>query len=345
MIDLYKKWTNLLPDITPYYAIKCNPDPMVLDVLADCGACFDAASPAEIEAALDRVQPSRIIYANPCKASRDITHAAQRGVGLTVFDCITEYDKVIAETPETEMRMLFRIYANDPSAKCVLSNKYGATKDEWENILDHVAKSAGATNVVGVSFHIGSGANDPQAFVCAINNARMVFDMACERGLKLNVLDIGGGFTSDNIVKMSPYVQKAVAHFRDAYPNASVIAEPGRYFVETVADLYTKVIGVRRRSHVQDYWINDSLYGNFNCIMYDHVKPVPNALTPHTQPQLPSCIWGATCDGIDKIAEDTQVPFLNIGDWLLWKHMGAYTQAGASRFNGLPFADTQKVYI
>jgi diaminopimelate decarboxylase len=43
--------------------------------------------------------------------------------------------------------------------------------------------------------------------------------------------------------------------------------------------------------------------------------------------------------------QDTKLPPLSTGDWLLWKNMGAYTQAGASRFNGLPFADAAKVYI
>lgn len=346
LVNLYKLWANSLPTITPYYAIKCNPDPMIMDVLAECGASFDAASPAEIEAALDRVPPSRIIYANPCKCSKDITHAAQRGVGLTVFDSVGEFDKIISETGETDMKMLFRIYANDPSAQCVLSNKYGATKDEWEPILKHIAAQPAAMSaVVGVSFHIGSGANDPQAFVRAIAAARTVFDMSADMGFEFSVLDIGGGFTAGNITAMAPHINCAVAEFNQTYPNVSVIAEPGRYFAENVADFYTKIIGVRSRADSQHYWINDSLYGSFNCILYDHAAPTPTALTLHGEPQHTSTIWGATCDGFDKIMQDTKLPPLSTGDWLLWKNMGAYTQAGASRFNGLPFADAAKVYV
>lgn len=345
-MNLYKLWTKSLPTITPYYAIKCNPDPMILDVLAECGASFDAASPAEIEAALDRVPPSRIIYANPCKCPKDITHAAQRGVGLTVFDSICEFDKIIAETVETDMKMLFRIYANDPSAKCVLSNKYGATKDEWRDILQHIASQpAAVSNVVGVSFHIGSGANDPQAFVRAIAAARTVFDMAATMGFEFSVLDIGGGFTSGNIAAMAPHINSATEDFIQAYPRVSVIAEPGRYFAENVADFYTKIIGVRSRSDSRHYWINDSLYGSFNCILYDHAMPQPMPLTLHGEPEYVSTIWGATCDGFDKIMQDTKLPMLSMGDWILWRNMGAYTQAGASRFNGLPFADAVKVYV
>ena len=348
--NLYKKWITLMPGIVPYYAIKCNPDPSVLSCLADMGACFDAASPAEMEAALDLVSPSRIIYANPCKPMNDIYTACKRGIPLTVFDNIQEYDKIMDGTRDVgggagDMSMLFRIYASDPSAKCVLSNKYGATADEWRHILKEVCERGGIDKVKGVSFHIGSGANDPNAFSQAIEAAREVFDIAREIGFTMSVLDIGGGFTYTNIEKMASCVNRAVAEFQAAYPDTSVIAEPGRYFAESIANLYTKIIGVRVRASERHYWINDSLYGSFNNIMYDHAHPVPTAMVLHGQPQVPAVIWGSTCDGMDKIMEAYPLPILSMNDWLCWENMGAYTQAGASHFNGIPFADVHKIYI
>ncbi|KAI7052089.1 Ornithine, partial [Hortaea werneckii] len=50
--DVYRqhmRWKNHLGRVTPHYAVKCNPDPMVLRLLAALGAGFDCASKAEIE--------------------------------------------------------------------------------------------------------------------------------------------------------------------------------------------------------------------------------------------------------------------------------------------------------
>lgn len=345
--NLYKRWVTLMPDVVPYYAIKCNPDPYVLSCLADMGACFDAASPAEMTAALELVPPSRIIYANPCKPTGDISTACKKGISLTVFDNIQEFDKIMSEAEAGGMEMLFRIYASDPTAKCVLSNKYGATADEWKHILSEVVgRGEGARGrVKGVSFHIGSGANDPRAFASAIDAARTVFEMAKHMGFTMSVLDIGGGFTYTNIEHMAVCVNESIAEFHATYPDVSIIAEPGRYFAESIADLYTKIIGVRVRSNERHYWINDSIYGSFNNIVYDHAQPIPTAVVLHDHPHVNAVIWGSTCDGMDKIVESVPLPILSLNDWLRWDNMGAYTQAGASHFNGIPFADIQKIYI
>lgn len=61
-------WKRELPNVHPFYAIKCNPDEGILRVLNSLGVNFDCASREEIALVLSLgVEPSRIIYANPCK--------------------------------------------------------------------------------------------------------------------------------------------------------------------------------------------------------------------------------------------------------------------------------------
>lgn len=48
-------------------------------------------------------------------------------------------------------------------------------------------------DVIGVSFHVGSGCTDPETFVQAVSDARCVFDMGTEVGFSMYLLDIGGG--------------------------------------------------------------------------------------------------------------------------------------------------------
>ena len=84
------------------------------------------------------------------------------------------------------------------------------------------------------------------------------------------------------------------------------------------------------------------MYGAFNCITFDHQSPKPIPLSRNgefyhfnNETQEYSCsIWGPTCDSIDLIAKDIMLPQLHIGDWLVFKNMGAYTLASSSNFNG-----------
>jgi ornithine decarboxylase len=49
-----------------------------------------------------------------------------------------------------------------------------------------------------------------------------------------------------------------------------------------------------------------------------------------------SIIWGPTADSHDVILQNVMLPELHVGDWLVWKDMGAYTLALSNTFNGLP---------
>lgn len=93
-------------------------------------------------------------------------------------------------------------------------------------------------------------------------------------------------------------------------------------------------------------YINDGVYGSFNCILFDHQHPTPTVLslnssfhTPTSSSSssqlIPSSVWGPTCDGIDLVCPLIQLPAsLGVGDWLEFHGMGAYTVCAASGFNG-----------
>ena len=130
-----------------------------------------------------------IIYAHPIKRPSDFRFALSRGVSLATYDSELELDKVAIHYPD--MDLVLRIRADDPTARCQLGNKYGAEPQMWERLL--VAAKQRGLRVVGVSFHVGSGATDPMAYRRAIGSARLVFEMATELGFSMRLLDIGGG--------------------------------------------------------------------------------------------------------------------------------------------------------
>lgn len=339
---IYQSWRALLPEVAPHYAVKCNPDPQMVKVLAELGCSFDCASPAEIAQVLAAQVPvARIIYANPCKRPADLAFAAERGVRTTTFDSLCELDKVLAHAPD--MALVLRIYAHDPGAQCVMSHKYGATEEEWPAILARARQRR--ANLVGVSFHIGSGACNPGAFTTAIEQARKLADLARDAGFVLSLVDIGGGFTVANFRTMAVAVRAALARCFPPGAGVRCISEPGRLFAESIACLYTSVIGVRQRGDVRSVTITDSIYGSFNCIANDHALPVPVPLGDAAAAEcVPTQLFMESCDGYDAFPRLLSLPRLQYGDRLLWRNMGAYTVAASSAFNGMDFARPRTLY-
>lgn len=93
-------------------------------------------------------------------------------------------------------RLVLRIRYDDPTALYQLGKKYGADPNtEAESIL-RLSKSLNL-NVIGVSFHIGSGSKDYTVYQNAIKSARKVFDVGLSMGIRMNLLDIGGGFPGE----------------------------------------------------------------------------------------------------------------------------------------------------
>jgi len=97
------------------------------------------------------------------------------------------------------------------------------------------------------------------------------------------------------------------------------------------------------------YYLSDGVYGSFNNIVFDHAQPHPVLLNVGKADPAKSLLlyksrlFGPTCDSIDVICDCVELPELEIGDWLLFPQMGAYTIAAASSFNG--FAPPQSSYI
>ncbi|KAK4156327.1 pyridoxal-dependent decarboxylase [Chaetomidium leptoderma] len=345
------RWKLNLPRVKPFYAVKCNPDPKLLGLLSALGTGFDCASKAEIEQVLSLgVDPSRIIYAQPCKTNSYVRYVANQGVRQMTFDNADELRKIARVYPGAEL--FLRILTDDSSSMCRLSLKFGASLDSTDSLLA-LARELGL-NVVGVSFHVGSGASDPGAFLKAVQDAHIVFQQASSYGFSLKTLDVGGGFCSDDTFEqMADVLGAALDDYFPAHSGINLIAEPGRYYASTAFTLACNVIARRtiEDASAASYmmYVNDGLYGNFSSIMFDHQHPIAKVLrsggrtlydTPAAEATdavdgIEYSIWGPTCDGIDRITDSVRFPLLlDVGDWFYFEDMGAYTMCSATTFNG-----------
>jgi ornithine decarboxylase len=217
-----------------------------LRLLGALGAGFDCASQNEINTALrvGNVDPSRIIFANPCKAMSFIRHAARAQVDKMTFDNTDELYKIARGHPGA--KLVVRILTDDSKSLCRLGLKFGAPLVTVPTLLSK-ARELGL-DVIGVSFHVGSGCFDPCAFADAIMRARTAFEMGREAGYEFELLDIGGGFEDAHFEETAGVVNSALdQYFRDR-TNVKVIAEPGRYYVSRAFTLATNIIARRAKA-------------------------------------------------------------------------------------------------
>jgi ornithine decarboxylase len=331
-----RRWRKNLPNVEIFYAIKSNPSCQIVQTLVDLKCSFDCASVNEISRVQkvmgDSFDPSYVIFAHPTKSRESIEYALSQGVDLFVIDCVSELDKF---KPEDNAGLVLRIDSHDPSAACVLASKYGAHHDEWEDIAKKATEQS--LKMVGVSFHIGSGARRLDCYRQAICDARRCMDVlqACGHD-QVRVCDIGGGFVSETFERAAEIINLALSENGFDDPYYVVIGEPGRFICKDAFTLYTPILSVKRNSIV----IADSTYGSFNCIANDHANPLPCFDEDESQtPFRNVVVYGHSCDGADVVCRDLKIPESKIraGEELRWNSMGAYTFAAASGFNGLQF--------
>ena len=248
--DNYRKLKDAVPQAGIYYAIKANPAPEVLGVLAKLGSSFDTASVNEIDMALrSGVSADRISYGNTIKKKADIAAAYARGVRLFAFDSQAELDKLAQAAPGA--RVFCRILTSGEGADWPLSRKFGCDPEMARELLI----SAASKGVVphGVSFHVGSQMKNVDAWDAAVAQAAWVFRECEDAGVQLNMLNMGGGFPTKyrkDIPAMGSYgeaIHAALAkHFGNRVPE--IIVEPGRQMVGNSGVIDTEVVLVSRKS-------------------------------------------------------------------------------------------------
>jgi ornithine decarboxylase len=244
LFDSYTNWLRLLPNVHPYYAVKCNPNPVILDALASLGCNFDCASENEMKMVIEITKdPSRIIFANPCKMSSQIRYARANDVDLMTFDCEEELYKIKLYHPYA--KLVLRLAVDDSKSRCKFNKKFGCKLSQVEELLNIVKTLK--LDVIGFSFHVGSGCSSADTFYDAIYECRKACDIAERVGIGISVIDIGGGFPGvDKNIKFEDIAKRindGITEFFLEKTGIQFIAEPGRYFAESSHTLVLNVIG------------------------------------------------------------------------------------------------------
>ena len=340
----YAMFKRHLPRVMAYYAVKANPDPLIVKTFYEAGASFDVASLAELQVVYQYVKDlpakqlqdfiwDKIIYAHPIKAVETLRELDPYKP-LVTYDNLEEIRKIKQYAPHAGLCL--RIKVPNTGAMVELSSKFGAAPGEAVDLIQ-AAHDAGLV-VEGLSFHVGSQTTNFENYVQALNLAAGVFAEAASRGYKLLRLDIGGGFPAPYDEQVKPF--RALARRINSEierlfsPETEILAEPGRFLVATACASVASVIGKAVRDGRKCYYLDDGVYHTYSGIIFDHCKYRVKAFKPG--PTEISAVFGPTCDALDTISLAESLPKLELGDLVYSENIGAYSHASSTFFNGFP---------
>ncbi len=340
--DNYSAFSRALPNSAIYYAVKANPAPEILRLLASLGSNFDAASVVEIELALEAgATPDRISYGNTIKKERDIARAHDLGVSMFAVDSCEEVEKIARAAPGA--RVFCRVLTDGEGAEWPLSRKFGCVPDMASKVLGY-ANELGL-EAYGVSFHVGSQQTNLDAWDRALADARRVFDALLKQGIQLQMVNMGGGFPTrylKDVPTAQAYGQAIFESLSRNFGNRipKTIIEPGRGMVGNAGVIKAEVVLVSRKAdndNLRWVYLDIGKFGGLAETMDEAIRY--QIRTPRDGDAFEPCVLaGPTCDSADVMYEKAPYPLpvsLTIGDEVLIEGTGAYTSTYSSvAFNG-----------
>ncbi|WP_130536543.1 type III PLP-dependent enzyme [Thiomicrorhabdus indica] len=332
----YKSLQAALPNVKLFYAIKSLAHPQLIKRLKSLGSYFDLATIGEVELVESLgVKGEQCIHTHPIKKDKEIQRALDFGCTRFVVDNEEEVKKFYKYAGQVEL--IIRVSFRSQQAVVDLSRKFGCTLEELP-VLVSMAQENGVT-VSGLSFHVGSQSLSPMTQVNAIRSS--IAAMKVMNHVNWKFLDIGGSFPvhyQEAVLPIVDFCAPLNEALAELPAGIEVFAEPGRFISGPSMIEVVSIVGKAKRGARTWYYLDDGVYGGFSGQIYDHAQYpiVPLKPIDPTGEFFPSVLAGPTCDSIDVVAEDIELPDMKVGDILIGKQMGAYTIASATEFNFYP---------
>ena len=335
----FRELTEAFPGVTVHYAVKANPHPRLLACLHRAGCRFEAASWAEIRAAMRAgAPPPTVLFTHPVKPADDIARAWKAGVWLFAADSDTELRKIARYAPGSAV--LLRLGA-DPGGTVGDQGKFGAPPAE----VAELARLAGSLGLDphGLAFHVGSQTMEPKAWDGPIRHCAQIMTTLAADGIRLAMLDVGGGFPARYDTEPPPLAEYAAAINNAAarlpYP-VHMACEPGRAIAAPAGTMIASVIGAAWRHGKLRVSLNvGAFHGLIEALESGRELRFPVTIPGADNRMLVPCtLTGPSCDSQDTILDHVWLPMPHIGDQVLIGNAGAYTTcySGRSAFNGYP---------
>ncbi|CEF67513.1 Ornithine/DAP/Arg decarboxylase family and Ornithine decarboxylase family and Alanine racemase/group IV decarboxylase, C-terminal domain and Orn/DAP/Arg decarboxylase 2, C-terminal domain and Orn/DAP/Arg decarboxylase 2, N-terminal domain-containing protein [Strongyloides ratti] len=347
--DLINFWATNLPRVRPFYAVNCNYDTVLMNILISSPFMgFFANSREMVEKIYEFTNDSsRVFYGNPLLTGNNLNIAVKRNIPYITCYSLNDLKKISLQCPEVKIVLEVNIQNDMPSEDP--SAHMGATIEEIPSILAAIYKLN--LHLVGFSFSVGQDRQHPMAYRDAFSVIRGLFEMAEDFGLgKMSFINIGSGFSASNILEIRQFkniadeINASIDDFFPSieYPDLYFSAKPGKFFAASAFSLLTNIISkdivdVDAIVHEQFstsrsafiYKVNEGCYGSFSCKMNNTIIPKCSPLFDENNSEdeqhfYGSIIGSSDCQS-DVIQEICHFRKMNVGEWLIWENMGAYS--------------------
>ena len=321
-----------------FYAVKANPDIEVLKLINSLGIGFEIASEGELNIlASIGVSSERMITSNPIKSFRFLRMAAKAGISYFSYDSEDEVLKLRDFVPGANVYV--RLSVPNEGSEWPLSKKFAVEVDVAEELLLYARKKG--LNPVGITFHVGSQCTNIYNWDSALNKAKDLWDRAEKAGIRLSLLNIGGGYPiryTKDVVGISAIDKNINRLIYEKFPRKMrVLIEPGRAVVGDAGIFVTQVIGKATRGDEEwlslDVGVFNGLMESVGGIKYSYIVEGSKEIKKWT-------LAGPSCDSFDVIEKDIYLPDPAVGSYVLILSSGAYTISYASEFNGFAIPKT-----
>ena len=331
----YDRFKAAMPGISAHYAVKANPDIRVLRALKGKGCKFEIASIQELDLLLSiGVDTSTVHYSNPVKPGSFIKYAASKGVRWFAFDSREELVKIKNIVPDAKLYLRFD--TPNIGSDWPLSGKFGTKVRDIDDILD-AAVEIGA-DLCGLTFHVGSQCRNIDNWNQAIDTSKKIFKSMLNRGLKPELLNIGGGYPV-RLTKPIPsieYIGRVIKNALEGFDaEIKITAEPGRYMVSDAGFFVCQVIGTATKGDERWMYLDAGVFGGLmECTQGIQYQIEVNNKSGN---EVPWYVAGPSCDSVDVLGREQMLPVTTSeGDLLYFPNAGAYTTVYANEFNGFP---------
>lgn len=314
------------------YSVKTNSVPYCLNMAKEMGAFAEVVSYDEYKLALlCGIQKDHIIYNGPLKSKSTFLDAISSGAIVNIeTKRELQWLKDLDKSKEFSVGLRLNINISQISLADADGNndnsRFGFS-DETDEFVNAVKSINGIPNVKLAGLHIHRTAHSRSVRFYR-HSLRYACDVIKKYSLKLDYIDVGGGFYG--IFPNKPTYRQ----YSDAFYNVlheyglqslCVIVEPGNALVASCFSFLSEVIDVK---HVEsDLWFittdgsRNDIDPFFRKTSYLNEEIYCNK-TPIVKSQI---IAGCSCLEYDRLFSLSNKPLLSIGDRILYHNVGAYT--------------------
>jgi len=324
-----------------HYACKANAALAILRILQQEGSHIDAVSIGEVDACLRAgFAPDKILYTGVNVSTRELEQLVARKVKINV-DSLSELERLAAIS--TSVDISFRVNPQVGAGHHThvvtgaKSTKFGVPKDLIVRAYDRALELGFMP--FGLHAHIGAGVQDVAPFAEVTEVLVGIMNEVEQRlGLKLEVLDIGGGVgipyrPEDRPMDVEAYAREVTSRIKGRCSAKTVAIEPGRYIIADTTLLLTSVVEVKDTGDKRfcgvdagfNTLIRPAFYGSYHHVAVANKFQRPGEFTYD--------VVGPICESGDFIAKDRQLPKVDEGDVIAVYDAGAYGFAMSSQYN------------